>query len=143
MSSRVALTGRSSPITGECVTLCTSLSVLLHHILSCVFWTVRSTEWCNLDSILATGLLPSNPTECKTFNGDVYGRGVYVSPHQQYAKLYSRGTPRQVGAHGKVRLVFGLRLRNQAAISRTSDSRIWVIKNPADVVVQDINLTFD
>jgi hypothetical protein len=155
------------------ITLLSSITLLLY---TCIHQRDRQqlvdARVITMTSSSCSGVRPylmrvpavGNPTECETFNGDVYGRGVYVSPgcivfitsntssldqkknvspHQQYAKLYSRRSPRQVGAHGKVRLVFGLRLHNPSAISRTSDSRIWLIKNPADVVVQDINLTFD
>lgn len=132
------------------ITLLSSITLLLY---TCIHQRDRQqlvdARVITMTSSSCSGVRPylmrvpavGNPTECETFNGDVYGRGVYVSPHQQYAKLYSRRSPRQVGAHGKVRLVFGLRLHNPSAISRTSDSRIF--KNPADVVVQDINLTFD
>ena len=109
-------------------------------------WSIvayHGTPWVNANGILKDGLLPGNPTECKTFSGDVYGAGVYCSPRQSYAKLYHRGEPRPVGTHGRVRLVFGLRIRSAAAITKTTDDDIWVIRNPADVVVQDINLTFE
>ena len=80
---------------------------------------------------------------CATFTGAVYGKGVYCSPRQSYAKSYSRGELRSVGKHGKVRLVFGLRIRSTAAITKTSADDIWVVTDPADVVIQDINLTFE
>merc|ERR1711964_691481 len=109
-------------------------------------WSIvayHGTAWCNVNGILDLGLLPGDPTECQTFNGARYGKGVYCSPRQSYAKLYYRGDPRSVGAHGQVRLVFGLRIRCASAITRTSDPDIWVVKDPKDVVVQDINLTFE
>jgi len=110
-------------------------------------WSIvayHGTDWCNLDSILENGLKVGNPTECLTFKGAVHGAGVYCSPEQSYAKLYSRGTPRKLdGGHGAVRLVLGLRIRNRLAITKTSNSQIWVVRNAADIVVQDINLTFE
>lgn len=42
-----------------------------------------------------------------------------------------------------MRLVLGLRIRNKAAIEKTSDDKIWIIRNKDDISVQDINLTFD
>mmetsp|Transcript_112712 Transcript_112712/g.313591 ORF Transcript_112712/g.313591 Transcript_112712/m.313591 type:complete len:173 (+) Transcript_112712:149-667(+) len=102
----------------------------------------HGTLYCNLESILKNGLLVGNPRDCQTFNGDVYGTGIYCSPRQDYAKSYARGDPQPLGS-GSARLVLGLRLRNSAAITKTSDPRIWVIKRAEDVKVQDINLTYD
>jgi hypothetical protein len=42
-----------------------------------------------------------------------------------------------------VRLVLGLRIRNKSSIEKTSDPRIWLIRNKDDVAVQDINLTIE
>ncbi len=42
-----------------------------------------------------------------------------------------------------MRLVLGLRIRNSAAIEKTIDDKIWIIKNKEDVSIQDINLTID
>ena len=102
----------------------------------------HGTEWCNLNSILKDGLLPGNPTDCQTFSGSKYGKGVYVSPYQSYAKLYNRGTPKRISS-GRVRLVLGLRIKDSHSITKTTDEKIWLIKDETNVSVQDINLTFD
>ena len=78
----------------------------------------HGTEWCNLNSILKQGLLPGNPHECQTFKANVYGKGVYWSPYQSYAKTYDRGSPQSIQS-GKVRLVLGLRIKDSASITKT------------------------